>query len=91
MLIYGYYPPNLNSTNIQNFRYVFSNNVKPEIIHSIGNRDMTQFLHPSYNFKHSYKKYSQKNLNYVVMCTRILIIVCIIGLVYLLIRLYKKR
>jgi hypothetical protein len=80
LLQYHYLPKNKNGIKIENNRVKFSNGIRPEVVHGVGQRDMTDLLDPKMNFKHPEWELTQGDLTYITSFMNILslIILCVI-------------
>jgi hypothetical protein len=81
------YPDMGHNLNIENERVIFTNGVKPEIIHGIGHRDMSIILGPDNDFKPKRRPIAQKELYYITYFFMGLIILILLIIIYLIYRL----
>lgn len=78
----SYLNPSIKNVNR---RPVFSNGIKPEIIHGIGHRDMSIFVDPELGFNHVSRVYAQDDMDMIIngaRCTVFILVILVIFLLY---------
>jgi hypothetical protein len=80
------------SIKSQNMRPIFTNGIKPEIVHGAGHRDMTRFVDQNLEFYHVSRNYVQEDLDLIINSIRCVVcIMIILVLVFLYWYFYHRK
>jgi hypothetical protein len=82
MMLYNHYPGIAPGIVMKNGRPIFSNGIQPEIIHGVGQRDMTIFLDHNLKFEHKYRPFAQQDIYYTMLFIKVSIVILILVLIY---------
>jgi hypothetical protein len=90
MLLFNHFPDYIWDLKIDNGRPIFKNGVKPEIVHGVGQRNMTMLLDKDTTFEHKYRDLAQADLYYTMLIIKTLCVILFLIVVYLVYAHYYK-